>query len=289
MSRRKGETRHDTSTVGQITPLLSFWLLLPLLALLALAFAAPLGKLLWGSVFAPEATAAHYVRIVDESLYLRIFLRTIRTAAVVSLAALLLGYPVALVMSRLSGASAMLVAACVLLPLWTSVLVRSYAWTALLQRNGLVNVLLQKGGLTSAPLPLLYSDWAVMIAMTHVLLPYMILPIYAALKSIPPDLDRAALNLGASSFQCFRAVTLPLSMPGVQAGLVMAFILSLGFYVTPALVGGPRNLTIATLIGQQVTEVQNWPFAGALAGVLLLLTLALVALFRRVLQLRVGT
>ncbi|KAB2847326.1 MAG: ABC transporter permease, partial [Hyphomicrobiaceae bacterium] len=193
-----GDTRHDSSTVGRIAPLLSFCLLLPLLALLATAFAAPLGKLLWGSIFAPDATGAHYLRIVDEPLYLHIFLRTIRTAAIVSVATLLLGYPVALVMSRLSGAWAMLVAACVLLPLWTSVLVRSYAWIALLQRNGLVNALLQKVGLTSQPLPLLYSDLAVMIAMTHVLLPYMILPIYAALRSIPSELDRAALNLGAS-------------------------------------------------------------------------------------------
>ena len=205
-----------------------------------------------------------------------------------TVASLVLGYPVALVMSRLTGTAAMIVAACVLIPLWTSVLVRSYAWIVLLQRTGIVNTLLQTLGVTSGPLPLLYSDGAVMIAMTHVLLPYAILPIYAALKSIPPELERAALNLGASEFGSFRAVTLPLSLPGVYAGVVMVFILSLGFYVTPALVGGPHNLTIATLIGQQVTEVLNWPFAGALAGVLLVLTLALVGLFRRLLQVGIG-
>jgi mannopine transport system permease protein len=191
-------------------------------------------------------------------------------------------------MSRLGGTAALIVAACVLIPLWTSVLVRSYAWIVLLQRTGVVNALLQTLGVTSGPLPLLYSDGAVMIAMTHVLLPYMILPIYAALTSIPPELERAALNLGASALASFRAVTWPLSLPGVYAGMVMVFILSLGFYVTPALVGGPRNLTIATLIGQQVSEVLNWPFAGALAGVLLVLTLALVAPFRRFLQLGIG-
>ena len=279
---------HGSSTAGQLDRARSFWLLLPLLGLMVAAFAAPIGKLLWGSVFAPDATSAHYLRVFDEPIYLRIFLRTIRTAAIVTAAALLLGYPVALVMSRLAGTAATIVAACVLIPLWTSVLVRSYAWIVLLQRNGTVNSLLQAMGITAGPLPLLYSDGAVMIAMTHVLLPYMILPTYAALKSIPPELERAALNLGASAFGSFRAVTLPLSLPGVYAGMVMVFILSLGFYVTPALVGGPRNLTIATLIGQQVTEVLNWPFAGALAGVLLVLTLALVALFRRFLQLGIG-
>jgi mannopine transport system permease protein len=281
-------TPHDFSTVGQLQRAISFWLLLPLILLLVVAFAAPIGRLLWGSVFSPDPTWAHYLRVFDEPIYLRIFLRTIWTAAIVTLASLVLGYPVALVMSRLGGTAALIVAACVLIPLWTSVLVRSYAWIVLLQRTGVVNTLLQTLGVTSGPLPLLYSDGAVMIAMTHVLLPYMILPIYAALKSIPVELERAALNLGASALGSFRAVTLPLSLPGVYAGMVMVFIVSLGFYVTPALVGGPRNLTIATLIGQQVTEVLNWPFAGALSGVLLVLSLALVALFRRFLQLGIG-
>ena len=115
-------------------------------------------------------------------------------------------------------------------------------------------------------------------------MPYMILPIFSALRSIPPELDRAARNLGAGPWRSFIAVTLPLSLPGIYAGCIMVFILSLGFYVTPALVGGPQNLTIATLIGQQVTELLNWPFAGALAGVLLGVTLGLVALFRRFLN-----
>ena len=172
----------DFSTVGQLRRATSFWLLLPLLLLLAVAFAAPIGRLLWGSVFSPDATWAHYLRVFDEPIYLRIYLRTIRTAAVVTVASLVLGYPVALVMSRLTGTAAMIVAACVLIPLWTSVLVRSYAWIVLLQRTGIVNTLLQTLGVTSGPLPLLYSDGAVMIAMTHVLLPYAILPIYAALS-----------------------------------------------------------------------------------------------------------
>ena len=238
----------------------------------------------WAASSRPAPTAEHYLRIAQEPIFLRIFLRTVQTAAIVTLLAFLLGYPVALVMSRLGGRAAMLVAACVLIPLWTSVLVRSYAWIVLLQRTGIVNNALLKLGADHQPLKLIYTEGAVIVAMTHVLMPYMILPIFSSLRSIPPELDRAARNLGAGPWTSFLAVTLPLSLPGVYAGTIMVFILSLGFYVTPALVGGPQNLTIATLIGQQTTELLNWPFAGALAGVLLVVTLGLVGVFRRFLR-----
>jgi mannopine transport system permease protein len=274
----------DRAFAGQLSRPVSVALALPLVLLLGLAFLLPVAKLLIGSALTPEPTAEHYLRIAQEPLFLRILLRTVQTAAIVTILAILLGYPVALVMSRLDGRAAMLVAACVLIPLWTSVLVRSYAWIVLLQRTGVVNSALMSWGLIDQPLRLIYTDGAVIIAMTHVLMPYMILPIFAALRSIPPELDRAARNLGASPWRSFIAVTLPLSLPGIYAGCIMVFILSLGFYVTPALVGGPQNLTIATLIGQQVTELLNWPFAGALAGVLLAVTLGLVGLFRRFLN-----
>lgn len=274
----------DTSDAGRMGRGLSLALVAPLLILLALAFLWPLGKLFWGSVFTPQATAEHYLRIVEEPLYIRIFVRTAMTAAVVTVLALLLGYPVAVVMARQRGRVAMLIAACVLIPLWTSILVRSYAWIVLLQRTGVINTLLQQAGITDRPLQLLYSEGAVIVAMTHVLLPYVILPVYASLAAIPPELERAARNLGAGTWQSFRTVTWPLSLPGVYSGAVMVFILSLGFYVTPALVGGPRNLTISTLIAQQTTELLNWPFAGALAAALLVATLALVGVFGRFLQ-----
>lgn len=274
----------DRSLAGQLSRPASLVLALPLVLLLGFAFLLPVAKLLLGSVFAPNATADHWLRIVQEPIFLRILLRTLQTAVIVTVLAFLLGYPVALVMSRLGGRAAMLVAACVLIPLWTSVLVRSYAWIVLLQRTGIVNSTLQSWGLIDQPLRLIYTEGAVIVAMTHVLLPYMILPIFSSLRSIPPELDRAARNLGAGPWTSFRAVTLPLSLSGVYAGATMVFILSLGFYVTPALVGGPQNLTIATLIGQQTTELLNWPFAGALAGLLLLVTLGLVAVFRRFLS-----
>ncbi|SCB42944.1 mannopine transport system permease protein [Bradyrhizobium shewense] len=277
-------TISEHSVAGQLSRPASLALVLPLVLLLGLAFLLPVANLLMGSIFTPAPTAEHYLRIAQEPIFLRILLRTVQTATIVTLLAFLLGYPLALVMSRLSGRAAMLVAACVLIPLWTSVLVRSYAWIVLLQRTGIVNNTLLNWGLISQPLKLIYTEGAVIVAMTHVLMPYMILPIFSSLRSIAPELDRAARNLGAGHWTSFLAVTLPLSLPGVYAGAIMVFILSLGFYVTPALVGGPQNLTIATLIGQQTTDLLNWPFAGALAGVLLLVTLGLVGVFRRFLR-----
>ncbi len=267
---------------------LSLALAAPLVLLLLAAFAYPVGKLLLTSVLAPEPTAAHYLRIVEEPLYARIFWRTFQIAFVVTCLAFVLGYPVAWAMARVRGATAFLIAACVLIPLWTSVLIRSYAWIVLLQRNGVVNTALREGGLITEPLRLIYTEGAVIMAMTHVLLPYMILPIYAALRGIPPELTKASRNLGAGPWRAFASVTLPLSLPGVYAGCLIVFILALGFYVTPALVGGPRTLMIATLIGQQVGELLNWPFASALSAVLLALTIALVVVFRRFLAVSKG-
>ncbi|RWB96371.1 MAG: ABC transporter permease [Mesorhizobium sp.] len=269
-------------------PVLSLLLITPLILLMVGGFLYPVGKLFWGSIFVPEASFANYARILQEPLFLLILCRTFENAFVVSASALLLGYPVALAMARVSGRTAMLIAACVLIPLWTSVLVRSYAWIVLLQRNGVVNNALIDTGLTDTPLRLLYTRGAVMAAMTQVLLPFMILPIYSVVRNIPGDLARAARNLGAGSIQAFIRVTLPLSLPGVTAGVLITFILSLGFYITPALVGGPSTLMMSTLIGQQTTELLDWPFAGALAAVLLAATLLLVIVFRRALALNKG-
>jgi mannopine transport system permease protein len=191
-------------------------------------------------------------------------------------------------MARLKRCWAMLVMACVLVPLWTSILIRSYAWIVLLQRRGVVNSLLMDLGVTEQPLRLIYTEFAVLLAMTHVLLPFMILPVYGALSTIPADLPRAALNLGASRFAVFWRITLPLSLPGVFAGALMTFILALGFYITPALVGGPSTLMMATLIGQQTTDLLNWPFAGALSAILLLVTIALAVAFRHLVALNRG-
>jgi mannopine transport system permease protein len=262
----------------------SLLLCAPLVLLLLFAFIYPVGKLILES-FATRSgfTFEHYGRLVHEPLYARVLWRTLEISLVVTILALLLGYPVALAMARAKGRWAIVITACVLISLWTAVLVRSYAWIVLLQRNGVINNLLREAGLTSEPLRLLYTEGAVIMAMAHILLPFMILPIFAGLRTIPDDLVRAARNLGATGFKSFLQVVLPLSLPGIYAGALMTFILALGFYVTPALVGGPRTLMMATLIGQQTTELLNWPFAGALSVLLLGSTLLIVIIFRNVL------
>ncbi len=277
--------RWRRARAGRLPPLAAAVLLAPLVLMLATTFLSPLVRLLSLSLWNPDFTLTQYQRLFAEPLYLTILARTLRVAVVVSFLTLALGYPVALLMARLKGWRAAVVAACVLVPLWTSVLVRSYAWVVLLQRNGLINASLLSLGLIGQPLRMIYTEGAVVLAMTHVLLPFMVLPIFSVVRNIPVDLVRAAANLGAGGFASFRYVVMPLSLPGVFSGALMVFILSLGFYITPALVGGPRTLMIATLIGQQMTELLNWAFASALAVVLVTLTFALVAAVRRTLKL----
>lgn len=281
-------TAFAPSSARRYSTTLSLLLIAPWLVLLAVGFVFPVAKLLAGSLFDPGFTLVHYQRIFDQPLYLKILWRTIQVAFVVTVSAFVLGYPVAYAMARLSGRWAVIVAACVLIPLWTSVLVRSYAWIVLLQRKGLVNDLLIDVGVISEPLRLIYTEGAVIVAMTHVLLPFMILPVFSAVRTIPDELPKAALNLGAGRATVFWKIILPLSLPGVFAGALITFILALGFYITPALVGGPSTLMMATLIGQQTTGLLNWPFAGALSAVLLIVTLVLAIAFRRALAFNRG-
>jgi mannopine transport system permease protein len=273
------------SRAGRYPPLTALLLTLPLLATFTIGFLYPVSKLV---VLSLADGAQSYLRLVDEPLYLTVLMATVVTAATVTFLCLVLGFPVALAMARWGRTAALLTAACIFIPLWTSVLIRSYAWIVLLQRNGIVNVLLESTGLSDAPLKLLYTQGAVIVGMTHILLPFVILPIYATLKSIPPDLQRAAANLGAGPLRTFLEITLPLSLPGVFAGGILSFVLALGFYITPALLGGPGSMLMATLIGQQTTVLLDWPFAAALSTVLLAVTLFIVFLFRRALTFNKG-
>lgn len=266
-------------------PVASLLLLAPFLLLTLLVFILPLGVLLRESLFVPEFGLAHYARVFDQPVYLRVMGRTLRIAAIVTAATLLLAYPLAMVMARARGWVLGVLVLCVMLPLWTSVLVRTYAWVVLMQRNGLINQMLVATGLADQPQRLLYTEGAVILAMVHVLLPFMVLPLWSTLRAVPPDYARAAAMLGAGPWRVFARVTWPLSLPGVASGCLMVFLLALGFFVTPSLVGGPQQMMISTLIGQQVRELLNWPFAGALVGCLLVFTLALVAAFSRFLRL----
>lgn len=269
---------------GRFSVQASLLLVAPLAILLIVIFLLPIGSLLLQSVTKPTWSLQHYQKLWDQPLYVTVILRTIRIAAGTVIGALLLGYPIALLMSRVRGKAATIIAALVLVPLWTSALVRTYSWIVMLRSNGVINNTLIDLRLIDSPLTLLYTEGAVLAAMIHVLLPYMILPIYSVVKSIPPDYEKAALNLGASKWEAFFRVTVPLSVSGISAGCVIVFVLALGFYLTPALIGGPKTLLIATLISQQATEFLNWPFAAAISTVLLVLSVGLTALLSRLLR-----
>lgn len=270
---------------GQLPPGLSILLIMPLLLLLGWSFFLPIGRLLLTSVTEPAPSLDNYRKLLAEPLYAQVILRTMWIALACTISALLLGYPIAALMARPGRFIPKLAIVCVMIPLWTSALIRSYAWIMLLQRKGVLNALLLAWDPAARPLSLLYTNGAVLMAMTHVLLPFMILPIFSALKAVPPDLPRAAANLGAGRVRTFLAVTLPLSLPGVFAGCLVVFVMALGFYVTPALVGGPQTLMIATLIAEQATTLLNWPFAGAIACVLLVLSLGITISFKKLLRL----
>jgi ABC-type spermidine/putrescine transport system permease subunit I len=253
-------------------------LVAPLLLFMLVFYALPVLAMLMRSVAEPDWTLGNYTALASDTVFLHVFWTTLRTAIVVTFGCLVLGFPVAMTLVR-PGRAAVVALVIVLLPFWTSILVRSYAWMVLLGRHGLLNEMLLAGGIIDRPLRILNTSIAVYIAMIHILLPYMILPIANALRQIDPSLPRAALGLGATPYRVFREVILPLSMPGVAAGVLLVFVLSLGFYITPALVGGPRDMTVSMLIAQQVDQL-NWPYAACLSAVLLVATLTIMAVFR---------
>jgi putative spermidine/putrescine transport system permease protein len=228
---------------------------------------------------------------VDQAIYRTVMARTFWIAAVVTLACLILGYPLAYRLATLPEGTANLLLILVLLPFWTSLLVRTAAWIVLLQREGPVNETLQALGLIAEPLRLVYARPGVYVAMTHVLLPFMVLPLYAVMRGIPPAYGRAALSLGATPWTAFRRVFLPLSMPGVGAGCLLVFILALGYYITPALVGGAADQMISSFVAFFTLQTVNWGMAAALGTVLLAATVALYLVYARLVgidRLRLG-
>jgi ABC-type spermidine/putrescine transport system permease subunit I len=252
---------------------------LPALVLLGVFFLWPVVRMLGFSL--EGGTLEWYGKALGEGLYLQVFWNTFEIALLVTAVCLLLGYPLGFLIATTTPGWATLGFIFVLLPLWTSVLVRTYAWMVLLGRNGVFNRLLLDAGIISTPLPLLHNFTGVLIGMVHVLLPYMVLPIYGAVKRLDPAIVAAAEGLGASSWRIFWRIYLPLTLNGVFAGCVIVFVLSLGFFITPALLGGGRVIMIAVLIEQQVREALNWPFAAALSAVLLAATLAVYGLAQR--------
>jgi putative spermidine/putrescine transport system permease protein len=221
----------------------------------------------------------------DQAVFVRVFGRTFLIATIVTLSTLALAFPLAYLMNNLRPAIAGIVLVLVLLPFWTSILVRTAAWTVILQKYGLLNDLLLWLGLTSQRLELMYSRTGLIIAMTHIQLPFTLLPIYSVMRSVPPSQLRAAQSLGAQPFTAFWRVYLPQVMPGVLAGCLLTFILCLGYYITPVLIGGAADQLISNFIANYVNAELNWEMAAALSFVLLASTLGLYVTLTRFLGL----
>ena len=256
-------------------------LLAPAVLIAVFAFLVPLARLVGLSFSAPAGPLAAYAQLLGDDIYARVFGNTFVIAIAVTVVALVIAFPVAFALTRLSRTWRAVVFACVLLPLWISVLVRTFSWMLLLERNGPINRLVVASGLADQPLALLFNHTAVLIGMVHVLLPYAVLPIYAALVRIDPALLRASEGLGASGLTTFLRVLLPLSLSGVATAATFTFLLALGFFVTPALLGGASSLTLSMLIDGFVSDRLDWPLAAAASVVLLTAALAVVAIAGR--------
>jgi ABC-type spermidine/putrescine transport system permease subunit I len=250
-------------------------LAVPAVAFLLVFFVLPMLRMLQLSIFDPAFTLEHYAEFVDTPAYASVTANTFLLAFNVALICLVLGYPVAYAINSASPQVRRLVIIPVMLPYLTSLMVRTYAWMVLLGREGLLNQAL--GAFDIGPLKLMNNSFGVYVGMVHVLLPLMILPLSSAMSNIDRRVVRAAHSLGAPPWMAFVRVFLPLSLPGVVAGTSLVFIVALGFFVTPAILGSLENTTISMVIDQQVGVALNWGFAAALGVVLLLATLVALA------------
>ena len=257
------------------------WLVVFFLVPMVVVFAYSLATRTSGGGVDFGLSAENYVRIGDSSLYLWAALRSLRIAVIVTVATLLIAYPVAYYLALVATRWRLVLFVLLIVPWWCSILVKNFAWVAILAETGVLNRTLLRIGLIDRPLKLLYNEFAVVIGLVHVLIPFMVMPIYATLEKLDRRLIEAAANLGASPAQAFREVVLPLSLPGVAAGSLLTFILGFGSYITPALLGSERTLMIANLIQSQFMEAFDWPFGAALSMLLLGLVLMLLAGFNR--------
>lgn len=217
----------------------------------------------------------------NRAIYVDVLLRTIGISALVTFSTLILGYPVAYLLATLPQRKASLLMIFVLLPFWTSLLVRTTAWFVLLQDNGVVNDLIQIAGLSDQPLRLIFSRFGTVVAMTHIQLPFTLLPIYSVMKTISPSYMRAAKSLGAPPFYAFVKVYMPQTLPGVAAGCLLTFILSLGYYITPALVGGPTDQMVSGFVADAINRENNWGKACAFGTILFAATLILYFVYNK--------
>ena len=224
----------------------------------------------------------HFAKVLpDQAIFLDVFGRTIWISALVTIGTLVLGYPVAYLLATLPARTSNLLMILVLMPFWTSILVRTSAWVVLLQTHGTINEVLLWLGVLSEPVQLIFNRGGTVVAMTHIQLPFTILPIYSVMKMISPTHLRAARSLGAGPFYAFWRVYFPQTLPGVGAGCLLTFILCLGYYITPALVGGPLDQMISYFVALYTNRELNWGMASALGAILLAATIILYSVFNR--------
>ncbi|MAC78138.1 MAG: ABC transporter permease [Rhodobacteraceae bacterium] len=262
-------------------------LLLPALLLYGLCFVWPTGQMLARSVVADDGglTGEHYAQLFDTGLYVGVMWTTFRISVITTVICLVLGYPVAMLMERAGPKTRVILLLAVTIPYWLDYIVRTYSWMVLLGRYGFVNQVLMWLGLVDVPYSHLNSELAVLVGTIQVMLPLMILTLFAAMTRIDRTLMDAAAAHGASGLRAFRTVFLPLSMPGVIAGSLLTFVNTLGFYITPALLGGPKQTMISQSIETLSSKLLDWPMAAAASALLLVISLIILALFNRTLGL----
>jgi putative spermidine/putrescine transport system permease protein len=244
-----------------------------------------------GSVYTPnyyltaldlEASEAGGIQARDGAkIYVTLYTKTLRVAFIITILTFIAGYPLAYYLANAPTKTANMLMVFVLLPFWTSLLVRTTAWIALLQTNGVVNSFLMGIGVTSSPFDMLYTQFSTVLAMTHILLPFMILPLYSVMKGIDPSYMRAAMSMGDRPIPAFLKIYLPMTLPGLSAGALLVFIISVGYYITPALVGGTDGQMISNIIAFHMQQSNNWELAAALGSLLLAIILVLYWVYDR--------
>ena len=248
-----------------------FGLTLPYLVMVMALIAIPVGWLFYLSFIGRDGTLSleNYERMWKSKAYIKIFITTFKISILTTIICAAIGYPLSYFMAQLSRKWANICMVAVLIPFWTSLLVRTYAWLVLLQKKGLVNNILIEAGIIAEPLKFVHNTTGTLIGMVHIMLPFLILPLYANMRAIDKDCMKAASSLGATPTRAFWTVFLPLSLPGLLAGLLIVFVLCLGFYVTPAILGGGKVIMAAMKISSNIEMYFNWGAASALGVVLL--------------------
>jgi len=264
----------------------SWLMILPLLVALGLLYVAPLLDVLWISVTDPTPGLGNYQRLIETPSMQRVLWTTLRLSAITTLVALPLAYVVAWTILHSSPRHRLWITGFVLVPFWVSVLVRAFAWLTLLRTEGLINRALLDAGLIAEPLALVRNDLGVLIGMVHYLIPYAVLPLLANMRGIDPRLEAASRSLGAGPFTGFLRVYLPLSKPGIFAAGLLVFVLSLGFLVTPAILGGGRVVMISEYVRIQIFQTVRWGVGTMMASCLLLTVLTLLVVMSRVVDVR---